>query len=290
MKLRLTFLFGTLALLCGASAQVQSELVIPRKIEAGSAFSVQISGNGSAVLYIVGPEQVLKRDVQRGGTISIPAGTLNNAGRYVAALAGGSTADTQVFDVVPAAQPASVSFLAKPSRLPVGLQNGITGAAYLFDAYRNLVTTPQQVTFQLSGNGGSAVQTRTVTSRDGAAWTQLDSAAKQGTVQFTARVGDISSTRVIEEVPGDPCGLRMTAKPTGGKIELQTDPLRDCSGNPVPDGTIVTFTENYNGAQTTVDVPLKHGVATADVPEHPGAIISAATGVVMGNEIHWGRQ
>ena len=26
-------------------------------------------------------------------------------------------------------------------------------------------------------------------------------------------------------------------------MELETAPVRDCSGNPVPDGTIVTFTE-----------------------------------------------
>lgn len=289
MNAKLTFLIGSLVLVCLPVANGQSGLTLPQSIEAGSAFSIQISGNGNAVLYIVGPGQVIRRDVQRGETVSIPAGTLNNAGHYLAALTGGGpSADTQAFDVVPSRQPATVSFLAKPSRLPVGVQNGISGAAYVFDAYRNLITTPEQVTFQLSGSGG-AVQTHTVTSKNGAAWIQMDSAAKQGTVQFVARVGDVSSTRVIQEVPGDPCGLKMTAKPENGKIELQTDPLRDCSGNPVPDGTVVTFTESYNGAQTTVDVPLKHGVAKAEVPAHSGATISAATGVVMGNEIHWGR-
>jgi len=207
----------------------------------------------------------------------------------VAALAGGASTDTQAFDVIPAPQPASLSFLAKPSRLPVGLRDGISGAVYIFDAWRNLETAPQQVTFQLAGSGG-AVQTKTVTSRDGAAWIQLDSAAKQGRVQFSARAGDVVTTRVIEEVPGDPCGLRMSAKPAGQKVQLQTDPLKDCSGNPIPDETIVTFTESFNGSQTTVDVPLKRGVAQTEIPAHPGATISAATGVVMGNEIHWGRQ
>lgn len=289
MKLRLSVALGGIALVCLPLAQAQSGLTLPKSIEAGAAFSVQSSGNGKAVLYIVGPGQVLRREIQRGETTSIPAGTLNNAGRYVAALAGGSSTDTQEFDVVPASQPASVSFLAKPSRLPVGLHDGISGAAYIFDAYHNLITAPQQVTFQLSGSGGGAVQTRVVTSKYGAAWTQMDSAARQGTVQFMARAGDVSSTRVIQEVPGDPCGLRMTAKPAGGKIELETDPLKDCSGNPVPDGTVVTFTESYNGQQTTVDVPLKRGVAKAEVPAVNGARISVATGVVMGNEIHWGR-
>ena len=76
----------------------------------------------------------------------------------------------------------------------------------------------------------------------------------------------------------------------GSNIELQTDPLRDCSGNAVPDGTVVTFTETYDGGQSTVDVPLKRGIAQTELPAHDGAKISAATGVVLGNEIHWGGQ
>jgi hypothetical protein len=190
---------------------------------------------------------------------------------------------------VPASQVANVSFLAKPSRLPVGLHDGISGAVYIFDAYRNLVTVPTPVSFQLSGISG-VTQTRTATARDGSAWTQMDSAAKEGNAQFMARVGDIAATRIIQEVPGDPCGLRMSARPAGQKIELETDPLRDCSGNAVPDGTIVTFTEVYEGKQTTVDVPLKRGIAQAELPAYNGAKISAATGVVLGNEIRWGKQ
>jgi hypothetical protein len=82
----------------------------------------------------------------------------------------------------------------------------------------------------------------------------------------------------------------MSARPSGQKIQLETDPLRDCSGNAVPDGTIVTFTEVYDGRQTTVDVPLKRGIAQAELPAYNGAKISAATGVVLGNEIRWGKQ
>ena len=70
---------------------------------------------------------------------------------------------------------------------------------------------------------------------------------------------------------------------------METEPVRDCSGNAVPDGTIVTFTETYNGGESTVDVPLKQGVARADMPAYNGAKISVATGVVLGNEIRWGK-
>jgi hypothetical protein len=260
---------------------------LPKQVEAGKPFTIDTTGTGKAVIYIVGFGQALHQGVQLGESVSVAAGALHNAGHYTAMLASGSATESASLDVIPT-QVANLSFLAKPSRLPVGLQGGISGAVYVFDAYQNLVTAPNPVSFQLSGGSGVA-QTRTAVTKNGCAWTQMDSATKEGAVQFVARVGNISSTRVIQEVPGDPCGLRVSARPAGQKIQLQTDPLRDCSGNPVPDGTIVTFTEAYRGGETTVDVPLKRGIAQTELPAYNGAKISAAAGVVMGNEIHWGK-
>jgi len=264
-------------------------LEVPKSVVAGSAFSIETQGSGQGVLYIVGPGQVLKRDVQLGQPIAIAAGDLDTAGSYLLVLTGGSSTETGEFDVAPATKPASLSFLAKPSRLPVGLQNGISGAVYVFDAFQNLITAPTPVSFQLSIPSES-VQSRTVESHLGAAWTEMNSGAKDGNARFVAQAGSISATRVIQQVPGDPCGLKMNAKKVGGEIDLETDPLRDCGGNAVTDGTIVTFTESWKGGQTTVDVPVKHGIAEAAVPAYSGARISVATGVVMGNEIRWGSQ
>ena len=289
MRWKNTLLPGLLLLAAAPLAIAdRGAITLPETVTAGSAFSIATSGSGKGVLYIVGPSQVLRRDVQIGDSVSIPAETLSNAGEYLAVLVGPSSTDTQAFSVSPANRPAELSFLARPSRLSVGVHDGISGAAYVFDPYHNLITAPMPVSFELSGGAG-APQSRTVQTSNGAAWTQMDSSPREGMAKFVARAGGVSTTRVIDEVPGDPCGLRMTARPDGKQIELQTDPLRDCSGNPVPDGTIVTFTELYNGTQTTVDVPLKKGIAQAEVPAYPGATISVATGVVMGNEIHWGR-
>ncbi|HTU49522.1 MAG TPA: hypothetical protein VMF56_02955 [Acidobacteriaceae bacterium] len=263
-----------------------SNMTVPASVTAGSAFTIPTAGNGKAAIYIVGPAQALRRDVQLGQAASFDAGDLYNAGRYLAILVTGSSTTAREFDVVPAVQPEALSFLAKPSRLPVGLHNGISGAAYVFDAYHNLITTPIPVSFELS-NQGSTVQAQTVTTRNGVAWTEMNSAEKQGSAKFLARVGDVSSTRVIQEVPGNPCGLTMSARPDGQRVELQTTPVKDCSGNPVPDGTIVTFTENYDGMQSTVDAPLKQGIAQAEMPSYKGATISVASGVVAGNEIRW---
>jgi len=68
---------------------------------------------------------------------------------------------------------------------------------------------------------------------------------------------------------------------------LATDAVRDCNGNAIPDGTIVTFTETYNGSQSTIDEPLKHGIAQVIISAHYGAMFSVASGVVIGNQIRW---
>ena len=270
-------------------AAQSANMTLPESVAAGSAFSVATSGSGKAVLYIVGPGQALRRDVLKGEPASFPTGALYSAGHYVAILAGEATIDTGEFDVVAAPRAEALGFLAKPSRLPVGTHNGISGTIYVFDAYHNLITTPMQASLQLS-NASGIVQTRTATTQNGLAWAEMDSAAREGTVKFVARVGDVLSTRIIDQVPGDPCSIMITAHPEGAKLLVQTAPVHDCSGNAIPDGTIVTFTETYNDMQSTVDVPLKQGVAHVAMPAYKGSKISAASGVVAGNEIRWDGQ
>lgn len=280
-------LAAALALATGPMARAQSgNMTVPATVTAGAELSIQTGGNGKASLYIVGLGQALHQDVQMGQPTSVPAGVLYNAGHYLAILVGESSTDTVEFDVTPATQPESLGFLAKPSRLPVGLHNGISGAVYVFDAYHNLITTPLPVSLELSV-ASATPQVRTVTTRNGLAWTAMDSEPKEGSAKLVAKVGGASSTRIIQEVPGDPCAISISAHPNAGKLEVQTAPVKDCTGNAIPDGTIVTFTESYQDTQSTVDVPLKQGVAKVDMPAIRGAKISVACGVVAGNDIRW---
>jgi hypothetical protein len=290
MKSRCTFVLGGLILAAMPLTLAQTGgLRLPKTVEAGSAFSIQSSGSGTAFLYIVGPAQALRRKVQLGETTFFAPGDLHNAGRYLAVLVGGSSTENGAFEVTAAHQPRVLSFLAKPSRLPVDLHDGISGVVYVFDAFQNLVLVPAQVSFQLS-SGAGAVQMRTAQTRNGVAWTKMNSAAQEGVAQFEARVGDATSTRVIQQVPGNPCHLRMSARASGQRLAVETEPVRDCSGNALPDGTIVTFTETYSEGESTVDVPLKRGVARTDMPAYSGAKVSVATGVFSGNEIRVGEK
>jgi hypothetical protein len=231
-------------------------------------------------LYVVGPGTAIKRKVQLGGNVQLTADDLQNAGRYVVALDGNSTTF-----YVTAAPVRSIAFLARPSRVPADTPNVITGTAFLFDRYQNLVLQPQPVKFELEVNGQTV--TRTEMSKDGVAYTKLNSSKKEGPAQFVATSGNASVRRVVQEVASDPCNIRMTAQRDQRGILVRTDPIRDCAGNPVPDGTIVTFTSTDSRGKSTVDARIKRGIAQAQLPASQDATISVASGVVVGNEIKW---
>ena len=176
--------------------------------------------------------------------------------------------------------------LARPSRVPAATPNVISGTAFVFDNAQNLVLPPQPVKFELNVNGQSV--SRTENTHDGVAYTKLDSSRKEGAAQFVASSGSASVRRVVQEVAADPCSIRMTAQRAQNGILVQTEPIRDCSGNPVPDGTIVTFTSQDDKGKSTVDARIKRGIAQAQLPPSDDATISVAAGVVVGNEIKWG--
>jgi hypothetical protein len=272
--------FAIAVLSCCAGSAFAADLNLPATITAGNAMTFTAPGSGEATLYVSGPGTAIKRKV-RLGQINISADELKNAGRYIVAVEG--VGDDSFFVV--ANQVGSIAFLARPSRVPADTHDVISGTAFLFDQYQNLVTTPQPVEFELSVNGQNI--TRTETSKDGVAYTKLDSSKKEGPAQFVASSGSASTRRIVQEVASDPCNIRMSARPTKEGILVATDPIHDCSGNPVPDGTIVTFTSTDANGKSTVDARIKRGTAQAILPASDDATISVASGVVVGNEIHW---
>jgi hypothetical protein len=259
------------------------ELNVPATVTAGNALSIPTFGSGQATLYLVGPGTAIKRRVELGGNVELSANDLENAGRYVLVLGG----DSATFFVI-AAPVHSIAFLARPSRVPADTPNVIAGTAFLFDHYQNLVLEPQPVRFALTVDGQTI--TRVETSRYGIAYTKLNSSKKEGVAQFTAAAGPASVRRVVQEVASDPCSLHMTAQRDRNGILVRTDPIRDCAGNPVPDGTIVTFTSTDAKGKSTVDARIKRGIAEAQLPPSNDATISVASGVVVGNEIKWGNE
>ena len=261
-----------------------AELQVPQNAVAGQPLSIGTSGSGT--LYLIGPGQVIKKEF-KSGSVEIKGEELRSAGRWIAAVSGGSN-QSQVFWVKPG-KPGKLNFLARPSRVPVARPNVISGVTFVFDQYQNLIIDPTPVNFNLSvGGAGSS---KSVTSREGVAWINSASAPKAGAAQFVASVGDTSVARVVQQVAADPCERSFHMHVAGhaeNRTIVETDPIRDCSGNPVPDGTIVTFIQTDKSGKSTVDSRIKKGTARAELPASDNATITMAAGVVLGNELHVG--
>jgi hypothetical protein len=284
-------LFAILAALCSVaflsppgSAQ---ELRVPESISAGDDATVSTGGSGKATFYLVGPGVSRKSDVNLGEDVAISGKDLRTAGAYLVVVCS-SSCESRTLYVTPA-RTYSLAFIVHPSRVPVGRNDAVSGVAFPFDQYHNLVRTPESINFELTA-GKESLLSRSVRTQEGAAWFRTSSGRTAGTAQVVASVDDISAKRAVQQVASDPCNLRITGGRTKTGIVVQTEPVRDCAGNPVPDGTIVTFTAEGPQGKTTVDAPIKQGVARVEMEAKGPETVSVASGVVMGNELRIGAQ
>src|SRR5579863_6697266 len=274
-----------LALLCLLPGWAKAaELQVPAVVEAGRSFSISVNGSGQGTFYLVGPDHVVKRTVSLGGDLQIQASDVRAAGRYQVIVCGATALCNSAMFEVKAAQPAHLNFFLHPSRVPVSTRDSIDATAFVFDQYFNLVWTPAAVDFRITPASGATI-TRRGSTRNGVAWMRMDSTPHEGRVQVTAVMGDVEEARVIQQVAAEACGLRMRAVGSGNRVNIETDPVRDCNGNTLPDGTIVSFTKTDKMGKSTVDTPIKKGIARVQFSVHGRAQISVACGVALGNEV-----
>lgn len=279
MKTVLSVLLGVLATL----RVLASEIHPPAQVTAGTAITIPTSGSGRGTFYLIGPANISKRNVQAGNDISVDGDQLERAGRYIAILCAADGCSATNFLVNPAA-PNRVSLLVHPSRVPVGTTNGITTVAFIFDNFQNLVLKSAPVKFIIvpkDGNQLSAIRE----TEHGIAWVSMTSARKEGPTRIGASIGHANEVRVVQQVASEACNLRIKATRVKNDFLIETDAVRDCSGNSVPDGTLVSFTITDAAGKTTVDVPIKRGTAKIAMPIRGRARISVASGVVTGNEL-----
>ena len=258
------------------------ELTPPQQATAGNPLSIPTNGSGSATFYLFGPGSAVKQDVHLGSAVDVRGEDVTTAGRYTAVLCNDTCHSAHFF--VSAGAPASMSFLAHPSRAMVKQNDSISGVVFPLDKFQNLILTPVTVNFQMTANK-SPLFSRAITSRLGVAWFRTNSGNIAGPALLSASVSGVSTQRALQLVASDPCNLRIKAQQTSKGVLVETDPIHDCAGNIVPDGTIVTFTANSGAGRSTVDAPIKQGVARANLTPSGTTVISAASGVVMGNEL-----
>ncbi len=282
----LALLGGVVCLAAVGYAHAQdADLRAPSGAVAGTPASIATRGGGAATFYLVGPTVASKRDVHLGEEIPLTAKDLQSAGKYLAIICDSSCRSVGFF--VAPAKPVSLTFLVHPSRAPVGQNDVVNGVALPFDEFHNLVLAPAAVDFQLTTAGSPPVSHR-VSTQSGVAWFHTNSGRSAGALQVTASINDVSARRVVQQVASDPCSLRIKGQRANKGVVVETEPVRDCTGNPVPDGTIVTFTAKATRGTDTVDAPIKKGIARAEMTATGPVVVSAASGVVMGNELRLG--
>ena len=283
--MRRTLLIYVALCLGGSMAGSAQDLRVPASVTAGDEAAISTTGSGKATLYLLGPGVARKTDVNLGEEIHLQAQDLRNAGDYLA-LVCSDTCHSGTFYVT-ASKPASLAFLVHPSRVPVGRGDALSGVAFPFDQFRNLILTPATINFQLTA-GDKSLFSRPVRTQNGAAWFRTASGKSAGVVQVTASVYDVTAHRAVQQVASEPCNLRITGQRIPIGILVQTEPVHDCAGNVVPDGTIVTFSAAEANGKSTVDAPVKQGIARAQIEAAGATVISVASGVVMGNELRIG--
>lgn len=279
-------LWGATALAPPAFAQ-GAGLHPPAAVAAGSPLSLDTTGAGEGTFYLVGPGHSAKRQIQLGQAIEVQPRELREAGRYLAIICT-PTCRSATFYVTPA-DAATLSFMVHPSRAAVSQQDVVSAVAFPSDKFYNLLLSPGAVDFRMTA-GGTVLMSRVVPTQYGMAWFRASSGSRAGAVQLVAAVDGLSARRIVQQVASDPCNLRITAQQTPRGITVETAPVRDCAGNPVPDGTIVSFTRVDAGGQSTVDAPVKEGIARAQLTGSGPAVIHVASGLVMGNQLRLGGQ
>jgi hypothetical protein len=254
-----------------------AQLSVPQQVTAGEGLTIKSNDE----VLVFGPGAALKKK-SANGEVNLSGEELAFVGKYTVV----SNGETKQFTVV--AGPAkTVSFIARPSRVPVARPDVVTGIAFVFDNNQNLVLTPTPVKFNLTVAGAGT--SRTLTSSNGVAWIKTASGPRAGAAQFVVSIPGVEVRRVIQQVASEPCSIHMKAQRQGDQVLLETDPIKDCTGNAVPDGTIVTFTlTGSKEGRTTVDSRIKKGIARAVLPAAESGTVSVASGVVLGNELNLG--
>lgn len=270
----------------GVALAQDGSLRVPSQAVAGTPAAIGTTGSGNGTFYLVGPGVSIKRDIELGKDVTLTPKELQTAGRYVAVVCSGSCSSAGFF--VAPAKAVDLAFIVHPSRVPVAENEAISGVALTLDENRNLVRSPSIVQFQLSAKGANE-SSHSAQTHDGIAWFRTNSGKSAGPLQISASLSsDVNTRRVVQQVASTPCNLRIKGQRTPKGILVETEPVRDCSGNPVPDGTVVTFTAKDGNQTSSVDAPVKKDIASATILAKGPVVISAASGVAMGNELRLG--
>lgn len=175
-----------------------------------------------------------------------------------------------------AGPPAAVTVSADPAQVPVGGAVS-TIVAEVTDAWGNPVADGTQVDFAASLGTLNPISGQT---QDGAVSTLLTSGMVPGVSLVTASAGGPVGSVEVTFVAGPPASMQLAADPlaipVGGAASSLVAAVRDAYGNPVQDGTLVSFATS-RGTVSPSSVPTLAGVAQATLTSGAQAGLAVVT-------------
>lgn len=210
------------------------------------------------------------------------------------------SSEVLMMGIIPGAARYIQQILANSPSIYLGQTDSVH--ALITDSLHNPVVAGVQVSF--STNLGTVNPPIPQTGDDGRAWTLFTPGTQAGQANIRAQLGGVVDSIAITVISGQPNTIQLTAIPTSIQVQgtggISTSQLRanvnDANGNPVPDGTLVTFRVmpgnpgggvniNNHGLQDTALTAGGLAVATLNAGTNPGPVQVQACTMVNGNNI-----
>ena len=196
---------------------------------------------------------------------------------FITATSGAASGSATV--LFTAGSPVTVTLQANPTSQIVGASSALT--ATVVDQFGNPVTNGTNVTFA-SNIGGPIAPALTT---NGLATSSISSTVA-GTAFITATSGAASGSATVIFTPGSPITVTLQANPTSqsvGASSALTATVVDQYGNPVANGTSVTFTTSLGNVLTPR--VTTNGLATSSISSTLAgtAFITAISGAASGS-------
>ena len=233
--------------------------------------------DGTSVTFATSLGNVLTPRVTTNGLATSSISSTLAGTAFITATSGSGSGSASV--VFTSGSPATVTLQANPTSQSVGASSTLTATAV--DQYGNPVANGTSVTFTTSlGN----VLTPRVTT-NGLATSSISSTLA-GTAFITATSGAASGSATVIFTPGSPVTVTLQANPTSqsvGASSALTATVVDQYGNPVANGTSVTFTTSLGNVLTPR--VTTNGLATSSISSTLAgtAFITATSGAASGS-------
>jgi len=287
---------------CGQPAPAPSappitgELLVsaPQQIQAGSVLQVRVeradAAEGLALKLVVeGSYGVQVYDGTFANSVAvvlIPGEDTHRAGMLTLIATAGAARGEGHVAIMPGPAVDPVTPLVGGRSIIADGEHWSIAVAVPFDSYGNPLADTTPVEFRTL-HPGERLETRVVPISGLLAWQRIFSSKRAGRALVSVRVEDAYGPEAtFAETPGWPTRFGLSASPTSlpadGRrlLTLRTDVIRDAFGNPMLDGTLVTFVvETPEGAPRLIPAYTIDGAAEAQLQAaaQPGSVTVRAT-------------